>query len=236
MKLEIGYHHDFEVRKETYFSSCKDNFSVLYLSDLHLNQFSKNSIQQIEKTITELNPTIVLLGGDYMDSKKGLVYLNVLLASLSHRQHVFAIAGNHDYFFGIKEIKSSMEANNIVWIEQDSVCFKYKNTTIRINGNKVYDERRTIDFSILVLHKPLNPVLFQDNYDLAFAGHLHGCQVILWQKDNKLYPGKFVYKWNILKMKLKTCQYFISKGLGDTLPIRYNCKKDLLFIEVISTT
>jgi len=26
--------------------------------------------------------------------------------------------------------------------------------------------------------------------------------------------------------------YIISKGLGDTLPIRYNCRKDMIFVRV----
>ena len=129
MKLEIGYNPSFEVRKEKYLANCKDNFTILYLSDLHLNRFSKNMVYKIGNIITELNPTILLLGGDYVDSKNGLIYLNSLLASFAHRQNVFAVAGNHDYSFGLNEIKTIMTANNIAWIENNSCKFKFKNTS-----------------------------------------------------------------------------------------------------------
>ena len=75
MKLEIGYNHSFEIRKETHVTNCQDNFSVLYLSDLHLNKFSQSISERISATIDELNPTLVLLGGDYVDSQKGLILM-----------------------------------------------------------------------------------------------------------------------------------------------------------------
>ncbi|MBL0190281.1 MAG: metallophosphoesterase [Saprospiraceae bacterium] len=231
MKLEIGYNHSFEIRKETHVTNCQDNFSVLYLSDLHLNKFSQSISERISATIDELNPTLVLLGGDYVDSQKGLIHLNNLLYSISHRQNIFAIAGNHDYSFGIGEIKKIMIDNNVVWLENKSFNLNFKNTKIKIDGNFLSKEKSTSDFSILLLHKPIHINKFKDNYNLALAGHLHGSQFVFWKSENKLYPGKFFYEWNILKTKLNNCQYFISKGLGDTLPIRYNCKRDLLFIQ-----
>lgn len=233
MKLEIGYNYLFEIRRETCVTNCSDNFSVLYLSDLHFNRFSKSISTRISKTIDDLNPTIILFGGDYVDSKKGLVHLKDLLSSISHRQNIFAIAGNHDYYYGIDEIKKSMTENNVVWLEKKTVCLNLGNTKIKIDGNFTNNETNSHDFSILLLHKPKHTNQFSNNYNLAFAGHLHGCQFVLWKSENKLLPGKLFYKWNILKTKQDNCHYFISKGLGDTLPIRYNCKRDLLYVQVI---
>ena len=89
MKLEIGYDQSFEIRRETCVTNCTDNFSVLYLSDLHLNKFSQKIIARVSKTIDELDPTVVLFGGDYMDSKKGLTHLNNLLSDM-----IFFISSN----------------------------------------------------------------------------------------------------------------------------------------------
>ncbi len=232
MKLEIGYNHSFEIRRETCTTNCQDNFSVLYLSDLHLNKFSQNISERISTTINELNPTIVLFGGDYVDSHRGMVHFKKLLQSISNRKNMFAIAGNHDYYFGIDEIKKSLLENNVVWLEKKSVNLNFKNTMLKIDGNFINKEVSKHDFAILLLHKPKHTNQFADIYNLAFAGHLHGSQIVLWQSENKLYIGKLFYKWNILKTKRNNCHYFISKGLGDTLPIRYNCKRDLLFIQI----
>jgi predicted MPP superfamily phosphohydrolase len=231
MKLEIGYNQLFEIRIETLFTNCPDNFSILYLSDLHFNKFSQNITTRISTSIEELNPTIIFFGGDYVDSKKGLIHLSNLTRSISHRQNIFAIAGNHDYYFGINEVKKIFLDNNVIWLENKSFNLNFRNTKIKIDGNFISKERSIFDFSILLLHKPIHINKFKDNYNLALAGHLHGCQFVFWKSKNKLYPGRFFYEWNILKMKLNNCQYYISKGLGDTLPIRYNCKRDILFIQ-----
>jgi predicted MPP superfamily phosphohydrolase len=84
------------------------------------------------------------------------------------------------------------------------------------------------------MHKPTDIKHFAERYNLAFAGHLHGCQFVLWKSNQKLFPGNFFYQFNILESIKNNCHYFISKGLGDTLPIRYNCKRDLIFIEVLN--
>ncbi|MCW7469267.1 metallophosphoesterase [Leptospira kanakyensis] len=232
MKLEIGYNFPFEIRKETYQSNCNDDFSILFLSDLHFNGFNKTKVYEIIKKIEELNPTIILFGGDYIDSNKGLIQLKLLLLSLSHRKNLFAIAGNHDYFFGIDKIKECMEVNNVFWLEKQSFTFQINNTTIRIVGNLLKTEEKEFDFSILVLHNPKAIDNLKDNHHSAFAGHLHGCQFVFWENKNGLYPGKFFYKWNTLKAMKDDCQFFISKGLGDTLPIRFNCKRDMIFLQV----
>lgn len=234
MKLEIGYNHSFEVRREPYLADCNDEFSILYLSDLHLNRFSGNTIAKITGTMNKLHPSIVLLGGDYVDSAQGVIHLHSLLNGIADQRKVFAVAGNHDYRFGLEKIQKIMTAYNVIWIEKDSHTFRWNNTTIHIDGNIITAAKTKSDFSILLLHKPLHVRHFQNNYNLAVAGHLHGCQVILWKSGNKLFPGRFFYKWNILQTTSNTCRYLVSKGLGDTLPIRYNCKKDMLFIEVVN--
>jgi predicted MPP superfamily phosphohydrolase len=231
MKLETGYNNSFEIRKEYCDSECTEDFKVLYLSDLHLNRFSKAITTAICEAIGRLDPCIIFLGGDYLDSKAGVPYLEMLLGSLENR-NVFAIAGNHDHYFGIKRIRTLMEVGNVIWIEGKSHNVTLKNNVVRIDGNTISNEPHDADFSILLLHKPLNIKKFYSNYNLAFAGHLHGGQLVLWRHGHRLYPGSFFYKENILEAELSGCKYFISKGLGDTLPLRYNCKKDLIYTEV----
>ena len=232
-KLEIGYNHTFDIRKEC----CEVpgiHCSLLYLSDFHFNRFSRAITTRIMEAIAVLNPTIVLLGGDYVDTKPGLVHLNRLLSTLSPRQRVFAIAGNHDYFFGIHSIRQTMGEHGVQWIEKNTVVFELNGKRIQIQGNQLDGPLEKADLSILFLHRPVDIESCKTAYHLVFAGHLHGSQVVLWQKEERLYPGQWFYKWNILKTRLHDCHYFISKGLGDTLPIRYNCRRDMVFVKVVS--
>ncbi|ABG57695.1 metallophosphoesterase [Cytophaga hutchinsonii] len=232
MKLEIGYNHPFEIRKERYESDHVCNFSVLYISDLHLTVFSKDICTRLSKCIQELNPTIIILGGDYIDCRNGWDYLSTFFKFLSARKNVFSIAGNHDYFYGIDEIKKLIESNNIHWLENQSAVVNIQEYNILLTGNNETQSSIPADFNILCLHKPVSLDAFKIPYHIAFAGHLHGCQCVFWQNENGLYPGRFFYTFNFLRRQVKNCLYLISKGLGDTLPIRFNCKKDIIFVEI----
>lgn len=224
---------NFEIRKHQITAKVKQSFSVLYLSDFHFNAYSQAVAHWILEQVDKLKPDIILLGGDYVDTSKGLPVLEALLKGIASTSNCFAVAGNHDYFFGIEKIKSRLIKHGIKWIENDSTLIQLGATPIRINGNQIHSPISTgYDFSILCTHNPkvLNGDL--SSYQLAFAGHLHGSQVVLWQNIRGLFPGKLFYKWNILGKRIKDCTCYISKGLGDTLPIRFNCKKDIIFVEV----
>ena len=231
MKLEIGYNSSFEVRKEVYYYPVSKAFSILYLSDFHFNKFSGEIASKITDAVDELNPTILLLGGDYVDSNKGFKYLKELAVAISGRSNVFAIAGNHDYFFGIDRIKNVFTTNNLDWIEKSSTTINLNDLTIQIHGNQTASLNNSI-FNILCSHQPIDLEAEINQCNLSFSGHLHGGQIVLWQKEQRLFPGKLFYKRNVLKQEFKTCLNLISKGLGDTLPIRYNCKKDMIFVEI----
>jgi hypothetical protein len=90
--------------------------------------------------------------------------------------------------------------------------------------------------SIAVLHEPVSPEKLKHRCHLAFAGHLHGCQFVFWQHGNDLYPGKLFYRNNFIERRIGRFAYFISRGLGDTLPIRFNCPREIVRVVVGSGT
>lgn len=232
MKLEIGYNKAlFEVRKVQLEYTNAGSFSVAYLSDFHFTRFSQDVTERLIEMLNELNPDIVLLGGDYLDSKNGIPHFETFLKSFADRKNVFAVAGNHDYSFGLEKIEKLITAANINWIEKKSVVVNIRNTNVQIDGNLPSAQNKAA-IAILCLHHPIDIEPYKKSYAMAFAGHLHGCQFVLWQSGESLYPGRLFYKWNVLQKKVGECIYYISKGLGDTIPARYNCKRDIVFVEV----
>ena len=231
MKLEIGYYYPFEIRRVPYLSEQTSGVSILYLSDLHFNCFGRGLAAALGKEIDLLNPDIILLGGDYADSRKGLFYFNSLMESLVRFGHIFGIAGNHDRR-RIKQVRKIIESYNGVWLENQSAVVKAGSLTIQLDGGRPAAPSCDADFSILCLHKPMDVEKIAHRYNLIFAGHLHGSQAVFWSNSKGLYPGRLLYKWNRLSADFGNCRYLISKGLGDTLPIRYNCKKDAILVEI----
>ncbi|MBC6611439.1 metallophosphoesterase [Hymenobacter sp. BT507] len=232
MKLEIGYNHDFEVRNEVCRTTSGCEFTVLYLSDLHLTRFSGPTVRRLTDTIARLNPRVLLLGGDYADGPKGFAYFTQLLEAVADREYVCVIPGNHDVFFGVQKLRRLVEAHHLVWLAEQPVTLCLDGHRVQITSTVASDRAEAVDFRILCLHKPVDITAVSHQYDLAFAGHLHGCQFVFWQSAKGLFPGRFFYRWNRLKATVGTCLYLISKGLGDTLPVRYNCKRDVVFVTV----
>ncbi len=230
MKLEIGYNSHIEVRKEFYSYPGKLDIKIMYLSDLHLNRYSGEAVQKMIRIIREEDPSLILLGGDYVDTNRGLTHLETLLHFLSSRENVLAIPGNHDHFFGLYKIKNRMQENNIEWIENASVRICIKGQFITVDGNRPGLDQNNDDLKILCLHQPINIQKHPKKYHIALAGHLHGCQFVFWGNKKGLYPGRLFYRWNLLKKEMGNCYYYIGKGLGDTLPLRFNCTKEILVI------
>jgi len=221
---------DFEIRREEIIAEVKEPFSVLYLSDFHFNGWSQKVAEWMVRQVELLSPDLILLGGDYVDTKRGLSHLDFFVKRIAERGNIFAIAGNHDYFFGIDKIRELLQNYGVQWIEKESVEVVVRGNRIQIDGNFISETKS--DSSILCVH---DPAVFNGNlrgYDVGFAGHLHGSQFVFWENEKGLYPGRFFYKWNVLQREKDGCLCYVSKGLGDTLPLRYNCKKDVLFLEV----
>lgn len=231
-KLELGPGANFEVREVEYESAdVGGSFSVLYLSDLHLTRWGGPLVARLLATITRLDPQIILLGGDYVDGRRGLLHFDRLLAFLAARPHVFVVAGNHDVWFGLQKIRQLVEAHNLVWLADGAVEVNLAGHRIQVSSRATSSRAAGVSFSIICLHEPAG-LREPTAHNLVFAGHLHGGQVVLWRAAKGLYPGRLFYRWNILQAWLGQCLLVVSKGLGDTLPVRYNCPKDVVLVTV----
>jgi uncharacterized protein len=223
---DVGYVGPVAVRRVT---GRMRGLSVLYLSDFHWNAFSAPMAQQLAALVQAEKPDILLLGGDYVDTARGLAHLDFFLKTAVATCSVWAIAGNHDYFFGIKTIRQSMLMHGVQWLEKSSAAFVLRGITVQLDTRHSLRHERLADVQILCLHEPFD--LLPDNpYDLALAGHLHGSQVVLWENERGLYPGRWFYRWNVRQAQVGDCLYVVSCGLGDTLPVRVNCGREGVWV------
>jgi predicted MPP superfamily phosphohydrolase len=238
MKLEIGYKYLPEVRRYTYPSETLSGKRIVYISDLHYHRVSRPRVNRHILQIRQLDPDILLLGGDYVDTPFGLSNFQHFIESIN-KMPVFAIAGNHDSPY-IRRIRAIVENAGAEWIHNDSTTLQQGLLRIQIDGTRPAEESRAestgavstgADLSILCLHHPIDIQNLAHRYNLVFAGHLHGGQIVLWQNANGLYPVKWRYPLNRLDMAYGSCRYIISKGLGDTLPIRYACPRDIIVVD-----
>lgn len=229
MKLNFGYGHaDFRVRKAHHHVAGLPQITICYLADLHLNGYSSLLVEQLIESIYNDKPDLILLGGDYVDTNKGWPFFERLLEACHACCATFAIAGNHDRFFGLARIRAAVETSGVHWLEQGVSQLNLKNCRVDLYGEIPERRSNEASLSIAVLHEPVDSKALENKCELAFAGHLHGCQFVLMNRNHGLYPGKWFYRNNFTEFRKGSFAYFISRGLGDTLPIRLNCPHEYL--------
>ncbi|HYC78851.1 MAG TPA: hypothetical protein VEI02_14595, partial [Planctomycetota bacterium] len=67
---------------------------------------------------------------------------------------------------------------------------------------------------------------------VAFAGHLHGGQCVFFRRGARLYPGAWFNRWTGLRFDVGATKLFVSLGLGDTLPLRWNCPREVVTLDL----
>ncbi len=118
------------------FNSIISSLSILHLSDFHLRKDKKgNALFNFIKSLSLLNPDILVLTGDLVEKNDNIPYLKDMLKKLRARIGKFAVLGVHDYYNKaviefirnmFKRKRSYKKANNVDLLvkELDSIGIK----------------------------------------------------------------------------------------------------------------
>jgi predicted MPP superfamily phosphohydrolase len=225
--LEIRAAHPLQVR-EVYLGALGpgSETAILYASDLHLARGTDHIAAQLCGVVESVRPNLVLLGGDLVDTRNGLPILADVIRHMSRICPVWAISGNHDQAIGVESVRRAVEGAGGCWLDGDSFTF----TGLQIDGcpRPVGDR-----FSILCAHDPaVFPQAVRCGYDLVLAGHLHGSQCVLLKRGDLLYPGALFFSWNGEQFQQGKTTMLVSRGVNDTLPVRWNCPREVIVCRI----
>jgi uncharacterized protein len=229
-KFEIGSAAPPEIRRETVKLSHLDQpFHVLYMSDLHLvRNKTRRLVEQLNQIIVATKPDLLLLGGDLVNEKAGLLPLSELISSARRTCLVGAACGNHDRRISLDLVQNTVRQAGGICLEKQPLTFWAGATRVVASGEAVRQAPHT-EVSILCAH---NPRSFANNrspaHDLVFAGHLHGCQMNLFSWKDRFYPGAWFYRWNGLRFTCRKSVILICRGLRDAIPVRLNCPREVI--------
>ncbi|MBI9091290.1 MAG: CDP-archaeol synthase [Desulfobacterium sp.] len=221
-----------------------DQYKILFMSDLHLDGLDGLTERLIE--IVKNQPVdLCLLGGDYRMEMYGQFQqanekLGELVQHIHARDGVFGILGNHDCI----EIAPDLEDSNICMLINDAMVLERDGRHLAVCGvddphyyqchdlDKALREVPETAFKILLSHSPeiINSLDHHD-IDLCLSGHTHGGQICLPLIGPVFthcpVPRRFVSgRWQ----HNNTCGY-TSCGAGSSgIPVRYNCRPEVLVI------
>lgn len=204
---------------------------LLWVSDLHLQPWSRHVSLQVAELARELQPDSIVIGGDLVDLPWALPEARWLLSALVECATVLVIPGNHDWLSGLARVRAACTQSGAHWLEREAYTFP---SGLRLCQPPVplFDSSR----SIALVHNPsCFPQACQAGYPLVLAGHLHGCQLILWERRGLQYPGAYFFRYNGRYFQRGSTTMLVSLGLHDTIPLRWNCPREVVLVEIGNT-
>lgn len=214
---------------------------VAVLADLHVGS-PFNGLDKLEEIVNltlAAKPDLVLLAGDYVihgvfggtftppeDAAKVLARLNAPMG-------VYAVLGNHDWWFNAKQITNALESVGIRILEDTSTVVERGNCRLWLVGiSDLWEGDHDIDRALKdvpnsgrVIALTHNPDIFPEipaRVTLTIAGHTHGGQVYIPGIGRPVLPSKYGQRYAIGHIVEEDRHLFVSSGLGTSIiPVRF---------------
>jgi predicted MPP superfamily phosphohydrolase len=235
--------------------------SITVIADLHAGgpNMGVERIRSIVETANNLNSDIVVLLGDYFATHRfvnPVVPHPVWAAELKQLRAplgVWAILGNHDWWYDIGGVRKALADVGIPVLENQAVPLGEAGNRFWLAGlgdqvahpigrNKFRGEDdlpgtlahvRTDDPIILLAHEPDIFPQVPDNVALTLAGHTHGGQIkipLIWPAFvPSAYGARYAYGHIVEDHR----QMIVSGGLGTSfVPLRLGVPPEIVLVEV----
>lgn len=223
-----------------------DHLNIVYISDGHFNtSLNKENIDKVIKSINNISPDILFLGGDFFDegsTEEDKEIFSKKIASIKTKYGIFAVEGNHEYKSGDNNINNQMkylEDYKIKVLQDEHYKIPGKMNIIgrkdRQGNIKNLDEvTKDIDnnlFTILLDHRPIIDKN-NKNIDLQLSGHMHNGQIFYVEFLNRLASiilNMQIYGYD----KFDNLNIIVSSGIGDWgIPVRFFSRREIVNIIV----
>lgn len=203
------------------------SYTIVQLSDIHIGGIvDKDAIKKIVDKSNSLNPDLVVITGDLVDTK--IEYAKDALEELNNLKSTygtFIIVGNHEYIHGIDNIVKELEKLNAKVLQNESIYIGDEKNGFNLAGvydmmgyrvdhhkpdiNKALKTTNKKRPTILLTHQPRYIKEITD-VDLILAGHTHGGQIFPF---NYLVRLQQPYV-NGLHQHNEKMQIYVNKGTG----------------------
>lgn len=228
----------------------ENNLKIALISDIHLgNYMDVKRLQNLVREVNGMNPDIVLIAGDLIDSSIKPFVENQMakeLGKLSSKYGTYFSFGNHDLGNKVPQLKSLLEEVGITVLEDD---YKLINDSFYVVGRQdvaikrmggsrknLSDITEALDRSkpvIVIDHNPMNASVKEaqeEKVDLQVSGHTHRGQFVPYNFfTNRGYD--YVYGYD----RKEDFNVVVSSGYGTWgPPIRIGSRSEIVQINLTS--
>jgi predicted MPP superfamily phosphohydrolase len=220
-----------------------DGLSIVHLSDLHFTgQLTLDYYRYVIDRANEQHGDIVVITGDIIDKEACLDWLPETFGRLKAKHGVYFILGNHDKRLPVvADLRKRLTQCGMIDVGGRVVMPDINGVEVHIAGNELPwfplraakelfdpEARASNVFRILLSHTPDQYVWAREHhYDLMLAGHCHGGQIRVPGIGAIVSPSRYGAKYASGLFYETPTLLHVSRGLGGTHPLRWNCPPEL---------
>ncbi len=219
-----------------------NQMNIIAASDLHLGKLLRRErLAAWTEIINKEKPDLILLVGDIFDytflpkDSEGIIDE---LSKLKSKYGVYAVPGNHEYYFNINKSLDYLECSGIKVLCDTTVVIDNR-LTLAGRDDAHNHKRKTVE-SLLSGADTSLPVILMDHQpvdlhssvknmvDLHISGHTHNGQI---------FPANYLarLKWEIVHghRKIEETNFYVTSGLGlSFIPIRIGTRSEIVRINL----
>jgi uncharacterized protein len=244
----LGAHndvYDIEITKHEVFIDDLpkpfDGYRIVFLTDTHVAGFVRRDFyREVVAQTNRLAPDLILLGGDFVTFHRDIPLLGEqLLDGLQSRDGKYAVLGNHDYWAGGAEVRTTMEAHDVHFIINQSAVIERDGAKLPLIGiDEIYRGEPDVEAAFsgvspqgpclgLTHHPDMVEELEGRRVDLLLCGHTHGGQIRVPFFGSLVVPSKHEDRYAQGFHRVSGALMYVSRGIGAIPPVRILCKPEI---------
>lgn len=230
-----------------------DNLRVVAISDLHVGSpfIDLEKVRKIVKTTNDLHPDVVVLLGDFVRGMRFGKFVEPepiaeQLKGLHARLGVYAVLGNHDWWYDGARVTKALQSAGIVVLENDVARIEQNGQSVWLLGVPDFWTReqditgalKKITDNGPIIALTHNPDIFPDipqKIILTLAGHTHGGQVNLPFVGRLQVPSNYGQKYAIGHIEESGHHLYVTPGIGTSIiPVRFRVPPEITVLTLKS--
>lgn len=224
---------------------------IAVLSDIHAGGWAiddEKLLLIVERT-NQLQPDLILIPGDFIhgDGRPDPSTLapEVFAPALKDFRAplgVYAVLGNHDWWYDGERVRSALEANGIKVLENEVVTVDARGTSFWLAGlADLWTRPQRVEATIggvpqgeTVIALAHNPDIFPQlpqRVSLLVAGHTHGGQVRLPLIGSVVHVSNFNERYEVGHVVENGRHLFVTTGIGTSIvPVRFGVPPEIVLL------
>ena len=225
--------------------SALDGLSIVQLSDLHFTgRIGKTYFREVVRVSNELEPDLIAITGDVLDSPDCFDWLGDTLGQLRARHGVYFILGNHDLRVDSSRLRQTLAQMGLVDLGGQWRRIEINGQHVSLCGNErpwfkhAGDRKRTPGKDGLCIALAHSPDQLgwarRREIDLMLSGHTHGGQIHLPALGALFSPSARGVRYLAGVYDVPPTVLHISRGISSDIPVRWRCPPEVVRLELRS--